>query len=34
MMRKAGQMAVPVFDINGTIIVGFSESKVKEALGL
>jgi hypothetical protein len=34
MLRKAGQMAVPVFDINGTIIVGFAESKLKEALGL
>jgi len=27
-------MAVPVFDIEGAIIVGFLESKVKEALGL
>jgi hypothetical protein len=34
MMQKAKQMAVPVFDINGTIIVGFAESKLKEALGL
>ena len=34
MMQKAKQMAVPVFDINGTIIVGFAESKIKEALGL
>jgi hypothetical protein len=34
MVRKAGQMAVPVFDINGTVIVGFAEGKLKEALGL
>jgi hypothetical protein len=34
MARKAGQMAVPVFDINGTIIVGYVESKLKEALGI
>jgi len=33
MSRKTGQMVVPVFDINGTIVVGFSESKLKEALG-
>ncbi len=34
MLKKAGQMAVPVFDIDGTVIVGFSESRLKEALGL
>jgi hypothetical protein len=34
MLRKAGQMAVPVFDINGAVIVGFSESKLREALGI
>jgi len=34
MARKAGQIVVPVFDIDGTIIVGYVESQLKEALGL
>ena len=34
MMRKAGQMTVPVIDIDGEIIVGFLESKLREKLGL
>ena len=34
MMKKSGQMGVPVTDINGTIIVGFNEGKLKSALGL
>ena len=34
MMRKAGQMSVPVIDIDGEIIVGFLESKLREKLGL
>ena len=33
-MRKAGQMAVPVIEVNGEIIVGFLESKLREKLGL
>lgn len=34
MVRKSGQMAVPVLDIGGEIIVGFDKEKIKEALGL
>ena len=34
MFKKSGQKGVPVTDINGTIIVGFSEGKLKGALKL
>ena len=34
MIKKSGQQGVPVTDINGTIIVGFNEGKLKRALGL
>jgi glutaredoxin 3 len=32
MVKKSGQMGVPVLDINGTIIVGFDIPKIDEAL--
>lgn len=32
MVKKSGQMGVPVIDIDGTIIVGFNEAKLKKAL--
>ena len=31
-VEKSGQMGVPVIDIDGTIIVGFDEDSIKEAL--
>jgi alkyl hydroperoxide reductase subunit F len=34
MVQKSGQSGVPVFDIDGKIIVGFDEPKIREALGL
>jgi len=34
MVKKSGQMGVPVIDIDGKIIVGFDEGKLKSALGL
>jgi len=34
MVKKSGQMSVPVFDIEGQIIVGFMETPLKEALGI
>ena len=34
MIKKSGQQGVPVLDINGTIIVGFDEEKIKKALKL
>lgn len=34
MIKKSGQMGVPVLDIEGTIIVGFDRDKIKQALGL
>lgn len=34
MIKKSGQMGVPVIDIDGEIIVGFDKEKIKQALGL
>lgn len=34
MVKKSGQMGVPVLDINGNIIVGFNRSEINKALGL
>ena len=34
MVRKTGQMAVPVIEINGDFTVGFDEGRLKEKLGL
>ncbi len=32
MVKKSGQMGVPVIDANGEIIVGFDEAKIKRIL--
>lgn len=32
MIQKSGQQAVPVIDINGEIIVGFDEARLRKAL--
>jgi glutaredoxin 3 len=32
MIKKSGQMGVPVIDIDGTIVVGFDEKKLKQIL--
>ena len=32
MMRKSGQMGVPVIDLNGKIIVGFNQTEIDRAL--
>jgi glutaredoxin-like YruB-family protein len=32
MMRKSGQMGVPVIDVNGKIIVGFNKPEIEKAL--
>ena len=34
MISKSGQMGVPVFDIDGQIIVGFDKTKIKQLLGI
>jgi glutaredoxin len=34
MVKKSGQMGVPVIDINGEIIVGFDKHKISELLGI
>ena len=34
MVKKSGQMGVPVLDIDGTIIVGADKPAIKKALGL
>lgn len=32
MVRKSGQMGVPVIDVNGKIIVGFDRAAIERAL--
>ena len=32
MVRKSGQMGVPVIDVHGKIIVGFNQSEIERAL--
>ena len=32
MVRKSGQMGVPVIDVNGKIIVGFNQAEIERAL--
>ncbi len=34
MIKKSGQMGVPVLDIDGEIIVGYDVEKIKEVLKL
>jgi glutaredoxin 3 len=34
MIKKSGQMGVPVLDIEGQIIIGFDRGKIKESLGI
>ncbi len=34
MIRKSGQMGVPVIEIDDEIIVGFDKEKIKETLGI
>lgn len=33
-MEKSGQMAVPVIDIDGTIVVGFDKPRLSQLLGI
>lgn len=32
MIRKSGQQGVPVIDINGEIVIGFDENKLRKLL--
>jgi glutaredoxin len=34
MIDKTGQMGVPVIDLNGEIVVGYDEPKLKSVLGI
>jgi len=34
MMKKSGQLGVPVLDIDGKIVIGFDRPKIDEYLGL
>ena len=34
MIKKSGQMGVPVIDIDGHIMVGFDKHRLKELLGM
>ncbi len=32
MVKKSGQMGVPVLDVNGRVIVGFNKTEIEKAL--
>lgn len=34
MIKKSGQFGVPVFEVNGKIIIGFDQARLKESLGI
>lgn len=34
MIDKTGQTAVPVIDIDGTLVIGFDKEKINELLGI
>lgn len=34
MIKRSGQMGVPVVDIDGELIVGFDKERIRKALGL
>jgi glutaredoxin-like YruB-family protein len=34
MVKASGQMGVPVLDIDGEIIVGFDQEKIRQTLGI
>ncbi len=34
MVRKSGQLGVPLIDIDGELILGFDEARLKQKLGL
>lgn len=34
MIKKSGQMAIPIIDIEGEIIVGFDKERISKSLGL
>lgn len=34
MIKRSGQMGVPVVDIEGELIVGFDKERIKKSLGL
>lgn len=33
-IKKSGQMGVPVIDVDGEIVIGFDEDKLRELLGV
>ena len=34
MIKRSGQMGVPVIDIEGELIVGFDKERIRKALGI
>ena len=34
MIKKSGQMGVPILDIDGQIVVGFDKARIKQLLGI
>jgi glutaredoxin len=34
MVKRSGQLGVPVIDVDGELIIGFNQAKLKEKLGI
>jgi glutaredoxin-like YruB-family protein len=34
MIRRTGQMGVPVIEVDGTLVIGFDERRLREMLGI
>ena len=34
MVKKSGQLAVPVIEVNGEVVIGFEKGKLSELLGV
>ncbi len=34
MVQKSGQLGVPVIDVNGEVVIGFDESRLRELLNV
>jgi len=34
LVRRSGQMGVPVIDINGKLVIGFDQPKINQLLGI
>ena len=34
MIKRTGQMGVPVIEVDGTLVIGFDERRLREMLGI